>query len=414
MRCCPAPWNTVSRPRNIPARSFVALAIMVALLNSTAASPLYGVYRAHWSLDTFTISAIFAVYAGGTLLSLLLLGRLSDRLPDRRIVIVAALLVVIAGALVFGTATDLHALFIGRFLAGFGTGAVTGAANAALIELDPRLDTRRSAVLATSVFTIGCAVGPAISSLCLALDFDPLRLPFLIIAGLALIALAGLAIAPWRPMRFTETTSDPFQPAGHVADPARLAAFSIAAAAVFIAWSVGSSFASLGPSFVHELLHLPSMAAAGLIVTVFQLVGGLSQIASGRFSSDGALIAGTGIVAVATVSCLVAIEVASPIGFVAGTVLVGIGYGAAFVGAAGVVNRIAPPDRRAAFVSAFYVTAYLANCLPVLLLGRLGDLFGLAGAFLALTVFAALATIVLIPAAILVLKPTRQIRRRAT
>ncbi|SHE77123.1 Predicted arabinose efflux permease, MFS family [Kaistia soli DSM 19436] len=403
----------MSRPRNIPARSFVALAIMVALLNSTAASPLYGVYRAHWSLDTFTISAIFAVYAGGTLLSLLLLGRLSDRLRDRRIAIAGALLIVIAGALVFGTATDLHALFVGRFLAGFGTGAVTGAANAALIELDPRLDARRSAVLATSVFTIGCAVGPAISSLCLALDLDPLRLPFLVIAALALVALAGLAIVPWRPVRFTAPTG-PIDVTSPAASTPRLAAFSIAAAAVFIAWAVGSSFASLGPSFVHELLHMPSMAAAGLIVTIFQLVGGLSQIAAGRLSSDRALIAGTVIVAAATLACLIAIEAASAVGFVAGTVLIGIGYGAAFVGAAGVVNRIAPPDRRAAFVSAFYVIAYLANCLPVLLLGWLGDLFGLAGAFLALTIFAALATVIVVPAAIVVLKPARQIRRPVT
>jgi len=97
----------VPASRNIPARGFVALAIMVALLNSTASSPLYAVYRELWSLDTFTISAVFATYAGGTLLALLVLGRLSDRLPDRRIVICGALLLVIAGSLVFGTASDL-------------------------------------------------------------------------------------------------------------------------------------------------------------------------------------------------------------------------------------------------------------------------------------------------------------------
>ncbi len=397
------------RPRNIPARSFVALAIMVALLNSTAASPLYGVYRLNWSLDAFTISAIFAIYAGGTLLALLLLGRLSDRLPDRRLVIGGALLIVVAGALVFGTATELHGLFIGRFLAGIGTGGVTGAANAALMELDPKLDARRSAVLATSVFTIGCALGPIISALCLALDSDPLRLPFLLIAALALVALAGLALAPWHPQRFGAAPADPaLAPAmASVPRPAagRLPAFAVAAGGVFIAWTVGSSFAALGPSFVHELLHLPSMAAAGLIVSLFQLVGGLSQIAAGRLSSNRALIGGVAVVAVATAACLVAIESASPFAFFAGTVLIGIGYGAAFVGAAGVINRIAPPDRRAGFVSAFYVTAYLANCLPVLALGRLGDVFGLAGGFVALTLFTLLATSVQVPAAIAVLRP---------
>ncbi len=397
----------MSRPRNLPARVFVALAIMVALLNSTAASPLYGVYRLRWSLDAFTISAIFASYAGGTLLALLVLGRLSDRLPDRRLVIGGALMIVIAGALVFGTAGNLHALFLGRFLAGVGTGGVTGAANAALMELDPKLDARRSAVLATSVFTIGCALGPIISALCLALDHDPLRLPFLLIAAVAVVALAGLAIAPWRPQRYVATAS----PAGPAAatpstfDRKRIAAFAVAAGAVFTVWTVGSCFAALGPSFVHELLHLPSVAAAGLIVSVFQLVGGLSQIASGRIASDRAMIGGVAIVAVATAACMLAIQAASPAGFFAGTVVIGVGYGAAFVGAAGVINRIAPPERRAGFVSAFYGIAYLANCLPVLVLGRLGDVFGLAGGFLAMTAFTVLATLCLVPAAIAVLQP---------
>ena len=404
-------------PRNLPARSFVALAIMVALLNSTAASPLYGVYRLRWSLDVFTISAIFAIYAGGTLLSLLLLGRLSDRMPDRRIVIGGGLLIVIAGALVFGTAADLHALFIGRFLAGIGTGGVTGAANAALMELDPKQDARRSAVLATSVFTIGCAVGPALSALCLALGSDPLRLPFLIIAALALVALAGLAIAPWHPRRFVATMTPASDRAAsgkagsdgpRPVDRSRLAAFAVAAAAVFIAWTVGSCFAALGPSFVHELLQLPSMAAAGMIVSIFQLVGGLSQMVSGRLASDRALIGGIVIIALATAACLLAIEIANPAAFFSFTGLIGVGYGAAFVGAAGVINRIAPPDRRAGFVSAFYVIAYLANCLPVLVLGRLTDGLGLAGGFVVLTLFTALATAALLPAAIAVLKPGRR------
>ncbi|HEV7283877.1 MAG TPA: hypothetical protein VGN75_03395, partial [Kaistia sp.] len=75
-------------PANRQARFFVALAIMVALLNSTAASPLYTSYRVMWSLDAFTVAFIFAIYAFGTLAALVVLGRLSDRLPDRRLLII--------------------------------------------------------------------------------------------------------------------------------------------------------------------------------------------------------------------------------------------------------------------------------------------------------------------------------------
>ena len=51
------------------------------------------------------------------------------------------------------------------------------------------------------------------------------------------------------------------------------------------------------------------------------------------------------------------------------------------------------------------MTAYLSNSLPVLLLGRLSDMIGLANAFVALTGFAVVAVLVLLPAAHAVLKP---------
>lgn len=397
---------TARRGANLPARAFVSLVLMVALLNSTAASPLYGLYRAKWSIDALTIAAVFSVYAGGTLLALLVLGRLSDRLPDRRIVLCGSVLVVIAGAAVFADASGLHALMLGRFLAGIGTGGITGTANAALLELDPDNNARRAAVLATSVFTAGCAIGPILSSAAIQLDFHPLTSPFLVIIAVAVIGMVGLVLVPWRPVRLRRDVSGrdarPIPPPPPVN---RASAFAVAAGGIIIAWSVGSCFAALGPTFVHELLHLDSFAAAGLVVTFHQLVGGLSQIAGGRMSSDRALIIGTALVALSTAGCAMAIAIGSVAFFFLFTLLNGLGYGAAFVGSAGVINRIAPPERRATFVSAYYLIAYLANALPVLALGFLGDRLGMFGGFLSLTAFTIAAAIATILAALRVLVP---------
>ena len=395
-------------PANRQARFFVALAISVALLNSTAASPLYTSYRMMWSLGAFTVAFIFAIYAFGTLIALLVLGRLSDRLPDRRLLIILSLGVVIAGALIFGFAGNLPTLMLGRLLAGAGTGGLTGIANAALIELDPKADARANAVLATAVFTGGCALGPMISSAALHFDAWPLHLPFVLIAALALIAILGLATASWQPApRITdprEATAADDVPAG------RYTAFAVAAGALIIAWAVGSTFAGLGVTFVHELLEVHSQAASGVIVAAFQLVAGISQLASQRLDSNRAMVLGTTLIALAILACALAIWITSPLLFVLGTVGSGIGYGAAFVGAAGVVNRIAPPDRRATWVSTFYITGYLANALPVLALGFLGDQLGLFGAFLCLTVFIVVGTFVVNGAAKLILAAPRPAR----
>ncbi|MFI5412223.1 MFS transporter [Kaistia sp. UC242_56] len=393
-------------PANRQARFFVALAIMVALLNSTAASPLYTSYRVMWSLDAFTVAFIFAIYAFGTLAALVVLGRLSDRLPDRRLLIIVSLGIVIAGALIFASAGNLATLLIGRLLAGAGTGGLTGIANAALIELDPKADARANAVLATAVFTGGCALGPVISSAALHFDAWPLHLPSILIAALALVAILGLVTASWQPAsRIVET---PQTVAANVVPTGRYAAFTVAAGALIIAWAVGSTFAGLGVTFVHELLKVNSQAASGVIVAAFQLVAGISQLASQRLDSNKAMVLGTTLIALAILACAFAIWTASPLLFVLGTLGSGIGYGAAFVGGAGVVNRIAPPDRRATWVSTFYITGYLANALPVLALGFLGDRLGLFGAFLCLTVFTVVGTIVVNSTARMVLRPSRR------
>jgi MFS family permease len=398
----------MDRPANRQARFFVALAIMVALLNSTAASPLYTSYRMMWSLDAFTVAFIFAIYAFGTLIALFVLGRLSDRMPDRRLLIIASLGIVIAGALIFASAGNLATLLIGRLLAGAGTGGLTGVANAALIELDPKADARANAVLATVVFTAGCAFGPVISSAALHFDLWPLHLPFLLIAAMAIATIIGLATASWQPApRHAPVTASV---AGAPAPAGRRTAFIIAAGAVIIAWAVGSTFAGLGVTFVHELLKVESQAASGIIVAAFQAVAGVSQLASQRLDSNRAMVIGTTMIALAIGLCAFAIWTGSPLLFVLGTIGSGLGYGAAFVGSAGVVNRIAPPDRRATWVSAYYITGYLANALPVLLLGFLGDQLGLFGSFLCLTAFTIFGTIVVNGAARLVL-PGRAGRR---
>ena len=395
-------------PANRQARFFVALAIMVALLNSTAASPLYTSYRMMWSLDAFTVAFIFAIYAFGTLFALLVLGRVSDRLPDRRLLIILSLGVVIAGALIFASAGSLATLLVGRLLAGIGTGGLTGIANAALVELDPKADARANAVLATAVFTGGCALGPMISSAALHFNAWPLQLPFFIIAKLAAIAVIGLATASWQPA--SRNLDSARQPTTTAVVTGRYAAFAVAAGALIIAWAVGSTFAGLGVTFVHELLKVESQAASGVIIAVFQLVAGISQLASQRLDSNRAMVIGTTLIAFAILACAFAIWTAWPLLFVLGTIGSGIGYGATFVGAAGVVNRIAPPDRRATWVSTFYITGYLANALPVLALGFLGDWLGLFGAFLCLTVFTVAGTIAVNSAARLIL-PAKRSRR---
>ena len=73
----------MSGPR--PALGFwaVAFAFLVVMMFATLPSPLYGLYRTRDHLSAFTITVVFAIFAVGTILTLLLEGRVAGRFGRR-------------------------------------------------------------------------------------------------------------------------------------------------------------------------------------------------------------------------------------------------------------------------------------------------------------------------------------------
>lgn len=368
------------------ARLLVSLAILSALVGSTAPSPLYGLYQANLHFSSTTLTSLFAVYAIGVLLALAVLGRLSDRLEDRRYVLVPALFAVAAGSLVFAFSTELDGLFLGRFLAGVGTGALTGSANAALVGFDAQDRKRHAAVLATVSFTSGAALGPVLSSAAIAVDFYPTLSPFVLNACLAILTAIGLCRVQWsgEVVHHIPKASD-----GSV----RLTldeqmrgswrAFTRISLILVVAWSVGSVFVALGPSMIISTLtevSAHSHASAGLLVTAFQATAGITQFFCRRVRPELAMGSGGALICAAWVGCLVALYVHQPSIFVLFTVLAGVGYGATFVGAMGVFTSLAPGTHRAALGSLFYLAGYLGSAIGIIGMGALVDALGMENA----------------------------------
>ncbi|CNH79211.1 Major Facilitator Superfamily [Yersinia pekkanenii] len=102
--------------------------------------------------------------------------------------ILPALGAVLGGALLFAIAGSFSLMFMARLLAGIGTGALTGAANLALIRFCPPDGGKRAALIATLSFTVGLALGPVFSSLSLQANFHPTVVPFVLIIVMAFAA----------------------------------------------------------------------------------------------------------------------------------------------------------------------------------------------------------------------------------
>ncbi|HGM6986415.1 TPA: MFS transporter [Serratia marcescens] len=349
---------------------FLALALMSALLNSSAPTPLYPLYQQQLALSSVSLTVVYGAYAAGVLIALFGVGNLAGKVKDLRSMIVPALLVVLSGALLFARADTFAMMLMARLLAGVGTGALTGAANIALVRFGPRDGGKNAALIATLSFTTGLALGPIFSGIALQTGFHPTTLPFVFIMVIAAVAALGVMFSWPRGVVTAPTHAAPAATEkSSLLDGLRATGgkFYVCAGALFICWALAASILAIGPSVAETLLGLHARGVFGYAIAVYLLIAGISQILSRRLNARHSLLFGCLAQVLAAVVFAVAIQWHSLWLAAAGLVVAGYAYGAIFVGSATLVNLISPPASHARLLSLFYVIAYIANWVPILL-----------------------------------------------
>lgn len=116
--------ETGTRRERRGAFSAAGYALLVLIVGTNLPSPLYGLYAARFGFSALTVTLIVAVYAAVIVPSLLLAGPLADVAGYRRVVI-PALVLAMAGALLFASAAGTGWLFAARIVQGLAVGAAT-------------------------------------------------------------------------------------------------------------------------------------------------------------------------------------------------------------------------------------------------------------------------------------------------
>ncbi|CVA98907.1 MFS transporter [Serratia sarumanii] len=363
-----APQNAQASRRTI--LLFLALALMSALLNSSAPTPLYPLYQQQFALSSVSLTVVYGAYAAGVLIALFGVGNLAGKVKDLRSMIVPALLVVLSGALLFARADTFVMMLMARLLAGVGTGALTGAANIALVRFGPRDGGKNAALIATLSFTTGLALGPIFSGIALQTGFHPTTLPFVFIMVIAAVAALGVIFSWPRGVVAAPTHAAPTATEkSTLLDGLRATGgkFFVCAGALFICWALAASILAIGPSVAETLLGMHQRGVFGYAIAVYLLIAGISQILSRRLNARHSLLFGCLAQVLAAVVFAAAIQWHSLWLAAVGLVVAGYAYGAIFVGSATLVNLISPPASHARLLSLFYVIAYIANWVPILL-----------------------------------------------
>ena len=278
--------------------------------------------------------------------TLLLVGRVADRL-GRRPLLVAGIALTVVSSVAFAAAQSLAWLFAGELVYGVASGLVMACVSVAIRELHPDQHVTRAALAASVAAVAGLTLGPLVSGFLAWVAPWPTVSPFLLDILLATMLTVGLVRIPeTRPVL---PAAAPRTPLVHVPSEIRVAfvPVAVAGAASFtvIAWVLG-----IAPSYLHDRLgvQITQPVVTGLFAALVLLVNGATQLTLRRHHSPQVLRA-------ALTTAVVGMGVIAASGYVAslavailGAILVGAGSGVAQMNALGEhpAHRAAPRPRR--------------------------------------------------------------------
>jgi MFS family permease len=344
--------------------ALLASLVVSFLAASAVPTPLYPVYQAEWGFSPITTTVVFGVYAVAVLLGLLVLGRISDHV-GRRPVLLAGLLGQVVSMVVFATAAGVPELMVARVVQGIATGAALGAVGAGLLDLDRARGTVANAVAPG----LGTASGALASSLVVQLLPAPTHLVYL--AAIAVFLLQGVGVLLIRetvsPARGALRSLVP-----EIALPASSRRAVLAAAPVlFSVWALAGFYAALGPAIVRVVTGSSTLVLGGLGLFVLAGVAAVSVYL--LRDADPHAVTGLGIVAliVGVGTTLLGLDLGSATVFFLGTAVAGVGFGSGFQGGIRTVMPLPLPHERAGVLSVLYVVSYLGMGLPAVVAGYL-------------------------------------------
>lgn len=359
----------LSRP---VAFSAVAAIFVWFLAASSAPSPLYVVYQDRFAFTETTLTLVFAVYVLALIASLLVVGALSDHV-GRRPVLAGAIALEIVSLVLFLVADGVGMLLLARVVQGVATGAATTALPATLVDLEP---TRGRAGLVNGVAPLaGLGFGALGCGVLVEYAPAPTRLVWaVLIVGMV---LAGAVVAAM-PETIDRRPGALASLRPRIGVPPRIRRPFVAIVPILIAsWALGGLYLSLGPSVASGLFGLHSHLVGGLVVTMLCGTGAVTAFALRRRTPATVTVPAALLLALGTAVTLAGPPLGSAAVAAVGTLVAGVGFGAAAYGTFGTLAGLARPHERGMLFATAYTIAYLSFSVPAVVAGTAATAFGL-------------------------------------
>lgn len=356
-------------------------ALLVVVLTGTAlVSPLYVLYQQAWQLSPGEVSQFYVIYMLGALLSLLMLGRLADRIGYFRVLLIAL------GLCLAGTALSLlangFAMFaVARFMVGVSASLVTTGAAVALMMLTP-VEKRGNLALVSTLYTsVGFALGPIVGGIAGQWAPEPLVSTYVPILALLVACLVGLILfVPRVTQERRGLDWRTFVPRLSWTEPKHSRRFALALCLPFICFGVFGLYAAMAPLLVREFLGLEGPVVSGFFVGLFLTLVTVAQILARRARPRKIALTSLALIAVGNACMLINVSLGSLWLFAGGVLIGSIGHGLGILSSTAVLLDVSREENRGAMTSTYWAVGYSGGILPLLVLGWAADRWGLSSA----------------------------------
>lgn len=379
--------------RSIAGFWIIAAMLLVSLASSAVPSPIYPVYAAQWHLTPLMLTAVFAIYVAGLLVSLLVAGRLSDHVGRKPVLVVGGLGLTVSLGL-FAVAHGFGALVLDRVVQGVSVGLLIGALGAALIDNSLERHPALAGVLNGAVPPIALATGALSSGALVEWGPAPEQFVYLLFGALLVLMLVALVVVPEQVTRRPGALRS-LRPTVSVPRSSRRL-FRSVAGSLIASWALGGLFLSLVPSALGAVFGIGNHFAAGALIAVVTGVGAVTGIATQRLDARIGVLVGLVALVLGPIVTIGFVFAHSLPGLVVGSAIAGVGFGAGFQAPLRMLLATAAPTHRAGLLSTIYVVSYLAFGVPAVIGGLLEPTVGLVpvlagyGAFIVLAAGVAL------------------------
>ncbi|MFI5613409.1 MFS transporter [Amycolatopsis sp. NPDC051903] len=335
----------------------MSTAMVLILVAAGSPTPLLPIYEREWGFAPWMLTLAFGVYAIALLVTILVIGSLSDHI-GRRPLMIAALGGDLLAMLVFLFAPSVGWLIVARVIQGLATGAASSAVSAAVVELAPERHKKLGAQVAGMAPIAGLAIGALFAGLIAQFVADATFTVWLVLVlAMALGTVFTL---------FVPETSAPkpgavasLVPRISVPGPVRglFAATLAGTVATFLTMAL---FLGLVPIVLAAVFGLVSPIAGALAAFVTFGLGTLVSASAGAVPPHRLRLLGSVAMAVGAILFIGAIATEALALVWAAAVLGGAGMGASFTGTTrGLVPGVKPHERAGLF-AAVYLVAYLS------------------------------------------------------